>query len=744
MKEFRHILTAALMAAVAPAVFATTEEPDTLGAMYGDLDELVITARKEVVKSDGAKLTYDLEQDDTSKGQSLIDAIRKVPMLTVDGQDNIKVKGSSNFKIYVNGKEDPMLTANYAKVFRAMPAESVAKIEVITEPGAKYDAEGVGGIINLVTERVQRKDGFAGTVNAGISSQMWSGGLFGRMKYGKFSADANVNYANNAGFYQANKGWSKTINENSDQNYRQLTDQNQRVGFQFLGATLNMSWEPTSRDLFAWGGNINYVDGKIKEFNSNSRFFSRAGDLTAEGLQRAVGGMKNLGVGANASYKHNFNDKGHNLIATYFFNFGRNPFDIDMEYENVLNYQMPFPYQHILSTTYQREHTATLDWTLPLMDGKHTIEAGAKGVFRRNMADSKTLVGIAPSQMTPQAGNDELTRQMQDVYAAYATYSGQFGKLGATAGVRYELTHMGLDFLKGTMPDFRRDLNDVVPNAALTWMFTPASNLRLAYQMRISRPSIEQLNPYKLQINPTEVRSGNPDLESEKYNTISLTYSNYGRILGGNIGVEFHQANNTIEEYNYFDQNVRFETYMNMGRYRKFTINGYLNWNITQRMTAGVYAAVNYTNIKGNEPWLKNHGWAVNYNVNWSYRGPWDLKFSAFGGQSSKNINLQGRDFSWYYYGIGISKSFLKEDALTVSVNANNFLTKYTHFSSYIRTPGYSYDSHFSNRNWNVGLNISWNFGHLQEKAKKTGAELQNDDLSSKKSGNGGGGGGLM
>ena len=129
-----------------------------------DLDDFVVTVRKEVLKSDGANITYNLEEDDTSKGLSVLDALKKIPLITVDAQDNIYIKGDSNFKIYVNGKEDPMLKANASTILKSMPSDAVSKIEVITEPGAKYDAEGSAGILNLITEKKQRKDGYAGSI----------------------------------------------------------------------------------------------------------------------------------------------------------------------------------------------------------------------------------------------------------------------------------------------------------------------------------------------------------------------------------------------------------------------------------------------------------------------------------------------------------------------------------------------------------------------------------------------------
>ena len=156
------------------------ELPDSVaGAMYEDLDEFVVTAEKPIIKSDGAKLTYDVEEDITSKGTTALDMLRKVPMVSVDGQDNIRINGQENFKIYVNGKEDAFLSANYQKVLKAMPAESISKVEVITDPDAKYDAEGTAGILNLITERSRKDEGYSGSLTANFSRLNAGASAFG-------------------------------------------------------------------------------------------------------------------------------------------------------------------------------------------------------------------------------------------------------------------------------------------------------------------------------------------------------------------------------------------------------------------------------------------------------------------------------------------------------------------------------------------------------------------------------------
>lgn len=745
MNRYRTIgmllLTATLSQAFGqePAASQPKEQADSLETGYTDLDEIVIIQKKEIVKSDGATLTYDLDQDDTSKGTSVLDALRKVPMVSVDGQDNIRVKGDTNFKIYVNGKEEPMLTANAKQILKAMPSESVSKIEVITEPGAKYDAEGTGGIINLITERKQRKDGYAGTLSAQLGASNEGASAYGRMKYDKITADANINYADNAWMKRPNFNTNETTAYNSEDAYKTVYETTQEFIFHYLGASLNLSWEPTDKDLFTIAGNYYQMNANLTDLTNEMSTWSRSGTLTYGLLQRADGGLKHLGATGSASYKRTLGATGHHIIGAYAFNFGRQSMDLNYHNENKLNMESRPEYERNSTHGYNREHTATIDYTLPVSDSKHLIETGVKGVFRWNTAISGNFAGEAPESLVPNPDNSSDARQIQDIYAAYASYSGKFGSLALKAGLRYEHTYMGMDFFDGSGEDYRRHLNDIAPNAALTYMFGPATNLRLAYQMRISRPSLDQMNPFRFEIVQDQVQMGNPYLESEKYHSLTLTYSNYGRTIGGNIGLEASQSNNTIEQYVFFDRNVRYETYANMGHRRMIALSGFLNWNPTQKIGVTVNGSVNFTEIKSGDGTLGNHGWNGNYGINFNYTGPWKVKYSAFGGQSTGDIEIQGKWYGWYYYGIGISRNFLEKDALTVSLNASNFLTKYTHYKGVSYTPEHSQIYRGKNANWNVGLSISWNFGHLSDQVKKTEADLENSDMKSKDKGQGGG-----
>lgn len=724
----------ALLAAAAPAVAQAQTDTVPVDSLADiptiELDDLVITANKTVIKSDGAKLTYNVAEDESSKGQSVLDALRKVPMVTVDAQDNIRINGQTGFKIYVNGREDTMLESNYQRLLKAMPAESVKNIEVITEPGAKYDAEGLGGILNLITETKTQRDGYSGSIglNYGARQAAAFGSFNGRLN--KVYASANVTYADNGPSDQTNDQTDETIFLNNPDAYRQLTVANQKVKFGFVQAALNMSWEPNEKNLFTWGGSLMSVNAKIKDASSKTSLFDKAGMLQWAYGMNSGGKLNTLGATANASYRHVFgSDDAHRLLIGYQFNFGNNLLDFNTETHGIENYPVLLPWTINHNNNITREHTMQVDYSNPFGSGKHTLDAGAKVILRHNLGRSYGYVTDLPGNVPADNPNNVDVNQDQDVYAGYLSYTGNFDPVSVVAGIRYEHTEMSMDFKKGQGRNFTSHLNDWVPNAAVSYNFSPAHSLRLAYQMRISRPSIDQLNPYRMTVN-TEIQTGNPDLTSERSNLISLTYTNFGRIMGGNVRIEYSRTSNNIINYSYFEDMYRISTFGNYGLTSRTTLSGFLNINITQKMTLSLNGEVNYTDIRSKQLDQRNSGWGGNYGISWSWTGPWDMKFNAYGGHALHMIDLQGWSSGWYYYGLGVGKDFLKNKSLHVTLSAGNFLTSRQFFKSHIRTADAIKNTNFSNKVWSVGLSVSWEFGNMKERVKSTGIDINNNDQS--------------
>lgn len=728
-------LTLASLSLFAFCLTAKAEEPaDTLLTPGYDLGELVVEGERPIIQTDGATLTYNVDEDPAAESSTVLDILRKVPQVSVDGNGNIRLNGSDAFKFQLNGVDNPMLKQYAGQVLPSMPASMIAKIEVITEPGAKEDAEGTAGIINIITERTQAEDGARGSVTLQAANRNLTPSIFGIIKKDKVTLSLNANY-------QWTFSPQKTALE-SDIMYREAVGGGrmssvigQKMKHQYGGGNLNFSWEPNAKNLFTAGADLMVFDARLNSIFGSTEMFSPLNELLWSFNQRGEGSMKIFNISANASYRHNFAEKGNYLVISYLFNFGRNNLGVGREYLDFVNYINPQPYESQWNKTFNRGHTVQIDYANDFKSEKHLLEVGAKGVFRHNSAHSNQALSNMPIDGSIALPVTEDIIQPQDVLAGYAVYTGKYGKFGLIGGLRYEHTRMGITDLLLADRSFIRNLNDWVPNAALTWNFNEYSNMRLAYQMRISRPSIEQVNPFELQFSPYEIRKGNPDLKSEHTHLVSLKYSAFAGVVGGSIGLEYDLADNAISSFTYLLQQNGFNTlvtsYANIGRKESGAFSAMFSIGLAKGMNLGVSGRVAYNHLTAPAESLSNHGWSGNIGASWNYTVASVNKFSVYGTWGSKSIDIQGYNSGFYFYGLSASRDFLKDKSLTLGVSANNFFQKEMRFKSYSPTVNSeSYNTARIYNTWSVALSISWKFGSLKGQVKETGVEIKNEDIN--------------
>lgn len=726
-----------MLAAAPLALYAQTESTDSISLPgYEELDELVIEAQRPVMQTDGAKLTYNVEEDPAADSSSALDILKKVPQISVDADGNVLLNGSSGYKMQLNGLDNPMMKAYASQIFQGMPASAIVKIEVITEPGAKEDAEGTAGIINIITERTRANDGYNGSVSLRVDNRTLTPSLFATVKKDKFTLSANLNYQ--WGFGAQRTGQELTTTYLDDRQPGTLySNIKQNTRHQFVSGNLNMSWEPNPRNLFTAGADVVYVDGNVYRLGGSTVMRDPAGNLLWSFNQEGSATLKMLNVSANASYRHNFAlDNTNYLVISYLFNFGRTPLWLDRHYIDLVDYDPVYPYERQGNKTFDRGHTVQIDYANDFSSEHHLLEVGAKGIFRHNTALAFYLYGSLPDELQSFSWLDSNILQPQDIYAGYASYTGKFGNFGLIAGLRYEHTLMGITDFTDRAKDFRNRLNDWVPNAALTWNFSPASNIRLAYQMRISRPSIQQVNPFELSFNPYQINMGNPDLKSERIHILSLKYSSFGRVVGGSIGIEFNNTDNAINSYTYLMDrdgiNTLVTSYANVGLRRDLALNGLFTWNIIHNMSLMLNGRMAYNTLKSDAMGYRNHGWSGDIGGNWNYLVADVYHFSAYASWYSRSVALQGYSTGYYYYGFSASRDFLADKSLNLSLSAGNFLQKRMTYKSHTETPDVIYDNLGKNLSaWNVGVALTWKFGNVNATVKKTGVEITNDDINS-------------
>ena len=721
-----------------------------------ELGQVEVVAQKPLVKADIDKIEYNVQDDPDSKSNSVLEMLRKVPLVTVDGEDNIKVNGSSSFKVYVNGKPNNMMSNNPTEVLKSMPANSIKHIEVLTNPGPKYDAEGVGGILNIVTVG-SGLEGYTATFSGNVSNMGAGGGLFGTVKSGKLTVSARYNYNYNDRPRSYSGGNRRTVGDvtegSSDLDY----DGSSKGHGNFQSGSMEASYEIDTLRLVSmsfglWGGGNNSTSINntlatapgtsnelyryVSDGRSKSSWYSIDGGVDYQRMFHVKDRMFTL------SYKINTSPQTSDSYSTY------NDMHAATDWEDFLKRLYDLNNDGSQNTT---EHTFQADYTTPI--GKiHTLEAGAKYILRDNSSEDdryERQIGTTGDYVLDEEHSSHYKHQ-NDILAAYMGYGLRVKKISGRLGVRYEHTKQEVKYLLGRGDDFNKNFDDVVPSASIGYKLTDMSNLRFGYNMRIYRPGIWYLNPYLNDSNPTNISQGNSHLDSEKSHSFNLSYSNFTQKFNINLSARYSFTNNSIEQVteqvkdteieglqNPTGKEVLYSTYQNIGKSRNASLSGYVNWNATSntRIYANLYG--NYTYMEGANG-LKNDGWNL-----FAYGGAqqslphdWRISLNIYG--QTPWIMLQGKGSSFFDYGLSVNKSFLNK-RLTLSAFASNFFKKYTSPTSSIEGVGFTQDSWNRYTRQRFGVSVSYRIGELKASVKKAARTISNDDV---KGGGGEGGGG--
>ena len=687
-----------------------------------------IVAQKPLVKMEVDKMSYNVADDEDSKSYTVLDMLRKVPMVTVDGQDNITVNGSSSFKVYVDGMPSVMFSSNPSMVFKSMPATAVKSIEVVTNPGAKYDAEGAAGVLNIVMNKqnpqaAQSLNGYNGTVRASAGTKQFGGSVFINGQQGKFSYSANVMTSYNK------PGSTKTETEQiqANGNSQLMTSDNDlktpftmgslSLGYQIDSmSTLNLTAQVNSMSMKTAGTSMTTINGLNNNFSYGS---------TTD--------MKNSRTSFNGSldYQRFFNqDHTKSLALTYQLDY--NPTKSEMTNRfNTQSMTMDLTDRYSENKNKTMSHTFQLDYTMPLATG-HTLSLGSKLQLHDATADSKYYL---KSVYDPSSSSEY--EYKNSILAGYGEYAGNFNKFGVKAGLRYEYTWQNVEYHLGNGEDFKKDYGTLVPSASLQYTISQGSNLGLTYNMRISRPGISYLNPYVDKSNPIALTYGNPELDVEKSHNLSLVYNLFTPKLMVNLNLHHNFVDNAISQYSFYDSdNLLNTTYGNIVQRHQTGLNGYVNYLMTKNTRLFFNGSLNYLDLKSDALEQNNSGWTFNAMVGLQQTLPWNLKLSAFAITSTKSYTLQGWSGGFNLLTASLSKSLLK-DKLNLSVSAMMGLNSGGKLNIESDTKGKDFTTHTNVRVpiSGVTFTVSYTFGNSKVKTKQHVKRVQDDFIEQQSQG---------
>ena len=691
-----------------------------------------IVAQKPLVKMDVDKMSYNVAEDEDAKSNTVLDMLRKVPMVTVDGQDNITVNGSSSFKVYVDGMPNVMFNSNPSMVFKSMPATAVKSIEVVTNPGAKYDAEGAGGVLNIIMNKqnpqaAQSMNGYNGTVRASGGNKSISGGAFISGQQGKLSYSANVMTT------YSKPGTTDTemeITQNNPNGTSQLMTSSNKVTIPFTMGNLTLGYQIDSVSALNVTASINSLNIKS---NGNSTTTMGGGSYGKGFSYGSSTDMRNSRTSFSGSidYQRFFNkEHTQSLALTYQLNYSPSTVKSDNIF-NTTSSIIDLTNRYSENKEKTTDHTFQIDYTMPIATGQ-TLSFGTKLQLRNATSDAKYY---KKGVYDPTSSMDY--EYKNSILAGYGEYAGNFGKIGAKAGLRYEQTWQNVEYHLGNGDDFKKNYGSLVPSASLQYTIGQGSNLGLTYNMRISRPGITYLNPYVDKTNPTTRTYGNTDLDVEKNHNLTLVYNMFTPKLMLNLNLHHNFTDNAIEQYSFYDaQNLLNTTYGNIVRRHQTGLNGYVNWLAAKNTRLFLNGALNYTDLRSNTLSQSNSGWSANAMIGLQQTLPADFKLSVYAMTSTKNYTLQGWSGGFNLITANISKSLLK-DKLNLSLMGMMGLNKGGNINIESHSQGKDFTSHTLTKVplYGFTFTVSYTFGNSKRQAQQHTSRIQNDYIEQQSQG---------
>jgi hypothetical protein len=691
------------------------------------IGEVSVVAQKPLVRTEVDKVVYSTEADPEAKTSTALEILRKVPLVSVDGEDNIQLKGTSNFKILLNGKSSSMLSQNPKDVLRSLPASTIKDIEIITNPSSKYEAEGTGGIINIITTKKQI-DGFMGRVSAGVDSRGgWNSGLYATSKVKKFGFSLNYNYNE----FRQPKNESFTSRENFLSTNNRFTE---TEGANKFKGSANMamgeaSYEIDSLNLislsfFAYGGGYNSSGSTIsKDFDLNNL-------LTRQFSNTTMMDMTYGSISGNIDYQRTFKKPDKTFTISY--KLDRSPRNSDNEnaIDGLLNYQSYK--QRSTNDASGTEHTFQVDYYDPLTK-KHQIEAGMKYILRQNVSNSDVLrYDYITSQWNRDASKINDLDYDQHIFGLYAGYVLKLKKFSVKSGLRIEGTLNDGLFKSIKDTTFTNRMFNVIPYITLSQNLDKGQNLKLSYTQRLSRPGIWYLNPFVNDLDPLNISYGNPKLDAEVSHTFDFSYGKFTPKYNINLSLNSAFTNNTIEQISTMQASgIKVTTYENIGKNQRY--GGYLYGmlRIKTKFTLNTNIGTTYTILESNDGrGLKNEGFNYNGSLNCRYTAWKNGTISAFGGVYSPRIMLQGQSSAYYYNNISISQELFKKK-LTASLSVSDPFRRRAKYAMTYDDPSFHQEMTNYSYNRQLRFNISYRFGQMKGEIKKARRGIKNEDVKS-------------
>ncbi|NIJ55243.1 TonB-dependent receptor domain-containing protein [Dyadobacter arcticus] len=708
----------------------------SLGPDVVQLNEVEVVGMAQLIEEKVDRLVYNAEKDITSRGGDASDVMKKVPMLTVDLDGNVSLRGSSNVRVLINNKPSTIIATSVADALKQIPADMIKSVEVITSPSAKYDAEGSAGIINIVTKKSTIQGGTL-NLDTGIGNRGSNLGLRGNYRSGKMGF--SLGGFGRFNYNQPGKSENLQVGKVDQFSIRQTSKSNNKMAF----GSYNFGWDYEIDSKTSLSANVRYGMRNMRNAQELSTFNTQSNGVTTNSF-RDVNTKDLSGTwDVNVDYIKTLAKPQQELsISTQYSRNNRtNDFDADIFALTTTQIGELLGSQGNNNRSHNQESTVQLDYQTPVKENQ-LIEIGGKGIFRQVVSNFDYYNTIATPQSASSLNYD------QNVAAGYFSYTyTSKSRFTVKAGSRYEYT--SIDATQGEQGKLNIPAySNLVPSLNLSQTFGKGQTVKLGYNRRLQRPGIQFLNPNINQANPQNITVGNPELRPELTDQVELGTSFFKNSLYINVSTFARFTNNSIESIRTpNEQGVITTTYGNIGSKKNYGVNVFGNMTFFKRWQIGGGVDAYYANLSNNSPNISlqssNSGVVVSGRVRTSLniKNGWGLQAGGF--MRGKEVQLQGTQAGFRMYDFGIKKDFTNKRG-SIGFGMENFLAPSFKMRTSLESRTFTQENtnYLFNRGFRV--NFSYRLGKMTfvEQKSRRKKSVNNDDQKSDGGGMDGGGGG--
>jgi len=633
------------------------------------LDEVTVVAERSTIQQKIDRKVITIGKDLQTAGPTASDIMNNLPSVNLDQQTGeISLRGNQNVQVMVDGK---LTNVPIAQLLRQIPSTSIKQIELITNPSAKYNPEGMSGIINIVLHK-NVKVGFNGNANVGLTYQ----------KQAKFTSNLDMNYRNGKLNVYGNWGHNTSKNENFGHIVR--PDENSEQFFDILDDSqsnlvkLGVDFYLDDHNTFSFFTNQNFFEGGTTGM-VDVRYYD---DMTLDQQQDFLSMRENMSAQYNFDYKHDFAKEGHNIELEADYN------DFDSNEDATFLFMGASPLDNYMDfvDTDRSRLTVNLDYVNP-MNETTKIEAGVQArVFETEIQYNSTGETFNSSgQLVPTPSTD--FDYNRDIYSAYLSLNKKLGKFSMQLGARFETVEVRAD--TNTTRAFTNDYTQLYPSAFVTYSPSEANQFQVSYSRRVDRPGLSQVNPIREWATPLISSFGNTQLLPQFTNSMEANYTRNlkkGSITGGvfyrviedeinrAVFVDPNDLNKVILTFDNFEDTFAYGAEIS-SNYKpakwwnfnfSFDLFYQLQKGVTERLANG---GTSSEDIIQESVEVENTAWNLRMFNN--FKATKDLTFSLFGFYRGQSRGLQFEARPMYFVNIG-ARYNLWEGRGTFSINYND------------------------------------------------------------------------